>query len=139
MKNLNKLGWVAVVVLAVSSSAALAAKSKTKTEVTGVVNLNTATAQQLDLLPGIGAKAARRIIEFRAKTPFAKVEDLRKVKGFGPKKLEKLKPFLSVSGPTTVSVKKVKLDEKPTAEAAAASPKSPAPAAQGRKGAGRQR
>lgn len=139
MKTTNKLGWVVVAVLALGAGSAVAAKSKTKTEVSGVVNLNTATAQQLDLLPGIGAKAAKRIIEHRAKTPFARVEDLRKVKGFGPKKLEKLKPYLTTSGPTTVSVKKVKLDDKPSAEAASAPPKPPAPAAQGRKGAGRQR
>lgn len=134
MKTMNKLAWVAVVVMAVSSGAALAAKSKTKTEITGVVNLNTATAQQLDLLPGVGAKAARRIMEHRAKTPFAKVEDLRKVKGFGPKKMEKLKPHLSTSGPTTIVAKKVKLDDKPSATGEAATPKQPAPAAQGRKG-----
>jgi|APLak6261675434_1056106.scaffolds.fasta_scaffold00893_6 competence protein ComEA len=129
------MGWV-VVVLALSAGSALAAKSKTvtKKEITGVVNLNTATAQQLDLLPGIGAKAAKRIIEHRSKTPFAKVDDLRKVKGFGAKKLEKLKPFLTTSGPTTVAVKKVKLDAPP--EGSTAKAPSP-PSAQGRRAAGR--
>lgn len=117
------MGWVAVAVLAMSAGTAMAAKSVTKKEVTGVVNLNTASAQQLDLLPGIGQKAAKRIIEHRTKTPFAKVEDLRKVKGFGAKKLEKLKPFLTTTGPTTVAVKKVKTEAK----------ESSAPAAQGRR------
>lgn len=116
------MGWVAVAVLALSAGSAMAGKQVTKKQISGVVNLNTGTAQQLDLLPGIGEKAAKRIIEHRTRTPFAKVEDLRKVKGFGAKKLEKLKPFLTISGPTTVAVKKVK------AEAPEA-----APAAQGRR------
>lgn len=121
------MGWVAVAVLAMSAGAALAGKPVMKKELSGVVNLNTASAAQLDLLPGIGEKAARRIIEHRSKTPFAKVDDLRKVKGFGAKKMEKLKSFLTTSGPTTVAVKKVKAESK--AEPAAA----PAPAAQGRR------
>ena len=119
------MGWVAVAVLAMSAGSAFAGKPVIKKEVSGVVNLNTASAQQLDLLPGIGEKAAKRIIEHRSKTPFGKVDDLRKVKGFGAKKLEKLKSFLTTSGPTTVAVKKVKTDAK--------SDPSPAPAAQGRR------
>ena len=122
------MGWVTVAVLAMTTGTALAAKSVTKKEISGVLNLNTATAQQLDLLPGIGAKAAKRIVEHRAKTPFAKVDDLAKVKGFGAKKLEKLKPFLTTSGPTTVAVKKVKTEAKEGASSSAV-----APAAQGRR------
>lgn len=129
-------GWVVVAILALSAGSAFAegkkSKKVSKTEITGVVNLNTATALQLDLLPGIGAKAAKRIIEHRTKTPFAKVDDLRKVKGFGAKKLEKLKPFLTTSGQTTVAVKKVKLDAPPPEGG-----KAVAPAAQGRRGAQR--
>lgn len=93
---------VAVAFLALGAGEALAAKKVAKKQLTGVVNLNTATPQQLDLLPGVGAKAAKQIVDYRAKTPFAKVEDLTKVKGFGKKKLEKLKPFLAVSGQTTL-------------------------------------
>lgn len=118
------MGWVVVAVFALGAGTAFAGKPVMKTQISGVVNLNTATAQQLDLLPGIGQKAAKRIIEHRTKTPFAKVDDLRKVKGFGAKKLEKLKSFLTTSGPTTVAVKKVKADAKDAPE--------PAPAAQGR-------
>jgi competence protein ComEA len=76
-----------------------------KKEVSGVVNLNTATPQQLDLLPGVGAKAVKRIVEFRAKTPFGRAEDLSRVKGFSPKKLATLRPHLTVTGPTTLAVK----------------------------------
>jgi competence protein ComEA len=110
------MGWVAVAVLALSAGSAMAGKTVVKKEITGVVNLNTGTAQQLDQLPGIGEKAAKRIIEHRSKTPFAKVDDLRKVKGFGAKKLEKLKAYLTTSGPTTLSVKKVKSEAAPAAQ-----------------------
>ena len=87
-----------------------AAGKKAKMTVTGQVNLNQATASQLDLLPGVGAKAAERIVAHRQKTPFAKVEDLVKVKGFGKKKFEKLKPYLTVSGPTTLKAQRVPAD-----------------------------
>lgn len=129
MKTNNKMkwvSWVAVAVMTLGAGSALAAKSKTKKELSGVVNVNTASAAQLDLLPGIGAKAAKRIIELRTKTPFAKLEDLRKVKGLGPKKLEKMKPFVAFSGATTATVKKVKVDAQPE------SPTAP-PSAQGRR------
>lgn len=124
MKTTQKkvVGLVAVMALALGAGQALAASKKTKVELSGVVNLNTATAAQLDLLPGIGEKAAKRIIEHRAKTPFVKVDDLRKVKGFGAKKLEKLRPYLATAGQTTISAKKVKLDAPAKAMPDAASP-----------------
>ena len=80
------------------------ARAKSTLTATGVVNLNQATAAQLDQLPGVGEKAAKRIIEYRQKTPFAKAEELMKVKGFGKKKFEKLKPHLATAGPTTLKV-----------------------------------
>jgi competence protein ComEA len=72
--------------------------------ISGVLNLNTASQGQLDQMPGVGPKAAERIIAYRAKTPFTRPEDLVKVKGFGKKKLDKLKAHLAVSGPTTLKV-----------------------------------
>lgn len=99
------LGWVVAALLLVATGDALAKKPVVKKEYSGTVNLNTATAAQLDQLPGVGEKAARRIVEHRSKTPFAKPEDLSRVKGFGPKKLKVLRPLISVSGPTTLKVK----------------------------------
>lgn len=56
------------------------------------VNINTATAQQLSSLSGIGPKKAQAIIEYRkAHGPFKSINDLIKVKGIGPKMVEKLK------------------------------------------------
>lgn len=119
-RNGTKVGMGLMVVAILTMGASALAKPATKKEVTGQVNLNTATAAQLDLLPGIGQKAAKKIIEHRAKSPFKSVDDLRKVKGFGPKKLEKLKPYLTVTGQTTVAVRKVPNDKdndgKPSAQ-----------------------
>ncbi len=67
---------------------------------TAVVNLNTATAEQLDSLPGVGAKVAARIIEYRQKNgQFRKIEDVMNVKGIGEKAFLKMKNRLAV-GPT---------------------------------------
>jgi competence protein ComEA len=61
------------------------------------VNINTASQAQLETLPGIGAKAAQRIIEFRQKNGgFKKPEDLMNVKGVGEKSFLKLKPLITV-------------------------------------------
>ncbi len=78
-----------------STTAAKAAKA-TATPA-APVNINTATQAQLETLPGIGAKAAQRIIEFRQKNGgFKKPEDLMNVKGVGEKSFLKLKPLITV-------------------------------------------
>jgi competence protein ComEA len=62
-----------------------------------IVNLNTATAVNLEGLPGIGAKTAARIVEYRQKNgPFKKVEELMNVRGVGEKSFLKIKPQLTV-------------------------------------------
>lgn len=56
------------------------------------INLNTATASQLDTLPGVGPTTARAIIAYRNKHgPFSKVEDLLNVSGIGPSKLSAMR------------------------------------------------
>ena len=69
----------------------------------GVVNLNTASVEQLRLLPGIGAKRADRIVHFRRTKPFKRVVELARVKGIGMKTVRTLKVYLVVSGPTTLT------------------------------------
>jgi competence protein ComEA len=62
-----------------------------------VVNLNTASSAELETLPGVGAKMAARIIEYRQKKgPFKKIEELMNVQGIGEKNFLKLKPQLTV-------------------------------------------
>ena len=63
-----------------------------------LVNLNTATPQQLASLPGIGPKTAERIIEYREKNgSFKKIEELMNVRGVGEKSFLKLKSLITVT------------------------------------------
>ena len=84
-------------------SAAGAAQSKSPARATApastaIVNLNTASATDLEGLPGIGAKTAARILEYRQKNgPFKKVEELMNVRGVGEKNFLKLKPQLTIA------------------------------------------
>jgi competence protein ComEA len=67
-----------------------------------IVNINTATVAELDALPGIGAKVAARIVEYRQKNgPFKKVEELMNVRGVGEKNFLKLKGQLSIGAAKT--------------------------------------
>ena len=60
------------------------------------VNINTATEAELDAVKGIGPGKARAIVEHRGKNgPFKSVDDLAKVKGFGEKSIDKLRPELT--------------------------------------------
>lgn len=62
-----------------------------------ITNLNTANASQLQLLQGIGPAMAGRIIEYRKISGgFKSIEQVMDVKGIGPKKFEKMRPFLKV-------------------------------------------
>jgi competence protein ComEA len=72
----------------------------TKAAAPVVINLNTATAAQLETLPGVGPKLAALIIEHRQKNGgFKKIEELMTIKGIGEKAFLKLKPLVTVSPP----------------------------------------
>jgi competence protein ComEA len=66
------------------------------------INLNTATVEQLEALPGIGRKTAELILQYRQKNgPFKKIEELMNVKGIGEKSFLRIKPLLAVTPPKT--------------------------------------
>ena len=63
-----------------------------------LINLNTATAQELELLPGIGPVMAGRIIAYReANGLFTSIDDVESVPGIGPKTLESIRPLATVA------------------------------------------
>jgi competence protein ComEA len=68
----------------------------------GVVNINTATVEQLQMLPGVGEVRARAILsERKDRGGFKSVDDLREVKGVGDSLLERMRPFVTLKGKTT--------------------------------------
>lgn len=81
----------------------LTAQAKAKKELAGQVNVNEATVAELMMLPGIGAARAKEIREYAEAHPFQSVEELTNIKGIGEKSLEKLRPFVTVTGSTTAN------------------------------------
>jgi competence protein ComEA len=85
------------------SAPALSAQSKAPAPkpaatIAAPVNLNTATAEQLATIPGVGPKMAERILDYRQKNGgFKKIEDLMNVSGVGEKSFLKMKPLITVT------------------------------------------
>ena len=83
---------------------AQSADSGVQSAPSGVVNLNTASSEELERLPGIGPSRAKAILELRDRIKrFARIEDLLRVKGIGRATFRRLRPYLSLEGPTTLS------------------------------------
>ena len=90
------LAWSLVLCLALSL-APMAWAQKGKAVSTEKVNLNTASAEQLQTLPGVGPAMAKRVLDYRAKVgKFTKIEEILNVKGFGEKRFQKIKDRLLV-------------------------------------------
>lgn len=95
--TLRRLTFAAVAVaIALAAAPVFAAE--------GQVNINSATAAELERLPGVGPALAARIVAHREKNgAFKQLEDLMLVKGIGEKSFERIKPYVALSGATTLS------------------------------------
>jgi competence protein ComEA len=83
-------------------AATLAAGPAPSVPVAGVVNINTASAAQLALLPGVGDRTALAIIAAR---PFAAPQDVTRVHGIKGKRFTRIAAYLTVTGQTTLAAK----------------------------------
>ena len=113
-----------VVALLAAASPAPAAE-ETAAPAKKTVNVNTASADELARLPRVGPSLAGKIVAHRQQNgPFKRTEDLMEVKGIGEKMYATLKPYVAVSGPTTLTEK---VSSKGSSKSAS-KPKAPAPA-----------
>jgi competence ComEA-like helix-hairpin-helix protein len=89
------------------------------------VNLNTATSEELQLVPGIGLVIAEKILQMRKSYgAFKSVDDLRAVRGIGPKRLEKMRKYLTV-GKTPSATKPATAPRPATSPRPSAAPVDP--------------
>jgi competence protein ComEA len=92
------MSMVVALVMAIAVGPVRAAQSPAGEGKATPVNLNVATAAELEKLPGVGPAMAARIIEYRQKNGgFKKIEDLMNVKGIAEKAFLKLKPLVTVT------------------------------------------
>lgn len=117
IENVIRLRWIRAALAALGLAAALATVAPSGAEAQrgrraaaaqtqsgeGVVNIQTATVEQLQLLPGIGPSKAEAIVAFRERRAFRRVEDIMRVRGVGRATFRRLRSMLTVDGPTTLS------------------------------------
>jgi competence protein ComEA len=101
LRRIVATGLAVAMATFLTAGPALAADSSAATT---RVDLNTATVEQLTVLPGVGPALAARIIEYRKKSgAFHSAEELLNVRGIGEKKFKKIEARLTVSGPPKAS------------------------------------
>ncbi len=94
-----RTGAFALVSAFLLASVAMAADS---VPLTGTVNVNTASSEELQLLPGIGEARAHALVALRKQRGgFKSLDELKDVKGIGDVGLERMRPYLRLDGKTT--------------------------------------
>ena len=98
MKPMNsRMAWALLLGLGLVLAPSAALAQQAKAPAVEKVNLNTASIEQLETLPGVGPALAKRIVEHRTKVgKFTKIEELLNVKGIGEKSFQKMKDRLTV-------------------------------------------
>jgi competence ComEA-like helix-hairpin-helix protein len=95
---ISRQGMAVVLSVAILSHAVSTAAKKTPPA--HPIDINTATAKQLEQLPGVGPTTAKAIIEFRTKAGrFQRVTDLLVIRGISETKLKKMRPYITI-GPS---------------------------------------
>lgn len=98
-KRLGVLVFVLVGLAGLADGAGAAGRSPSTL---GVVNINTANSEELQLLPGVGPVRAQAILAQRKdQGGYTRIEDLARVRGIGDSMLEKLRPHVILVGRTT--------------------------------------
>lgn len=93
----RSLAALLVLAAAVLLAAAGAPAQSKKKPLLKPVNINTATSEELQQVPGIGPVTAKAIVRTREKSgPFRRVEDLLAIRGIGRSRLEKMRPYVTV-------------------------------------------
>ena len=97
--------FLSLILVALAVAVAVVAGAADGPQPSGV-NINTASVEQLQMLPCVGPALAGRIIEFReANGPFQSVDEIIAVKGIGESSFEKLEPYIVTGGATTLTDK----------------------------------
>ena len=100
-----RVATVAIAMLFAIASGLPSWAASAKPQLSGVVNINTASAEELQLLPGVGDTRAAAILETRkSQGGFKSVDALLDVKGIGPTMLERMRPHVVLSGRTTAQL-----------------------------------
>lgn len=112
-----RFSWLRVALAALGVAAALATVAPTdvsaqrgrravaaqqQSDEGGVVNIQTASLEELQLLPGVGPSKAQAIVAQRERRAFRRIEDILRVRGIGRATFRRLRPMLTVDGPTTL-------------------------------------
>lgn len=114
MKHTNR--WICGLVALLFALSALPAGAAPAAAAKSVVNVNTAGAQELALLPRVGPAVAQRIIDYReANGAFKAKEELMLVRGIGERTFALLEPYVALSGESTLK-EKVHVPRTPASE-----------------------